>query len=181
MNEFDDTADGAEGVELPEAPLGDDLDVGGGGGGSKLPMIITIIVILIIQGVSSHFLVRQLFFSKPRQAKVEKKDTGAKKGAPGEIFNLSGLIINPKGSRGSKILMLELGLEASETGVIENLGKIEPILRDNITTFMGSQKPEVLTDIEWRERVRKRIKEIVNYNLPEGQIDNVYFIRYVFQ
>ncbi|HEB84270.1 MAG TPA: flagellar basal body-associated FliL family protein, partial [Bacteroidetes bacterium] len=57
----------------------------------------------------------------------------------------------------------------------------EPQIRDNLITFLSAQRVDVLTDITMRERIRKRILEIVNTRLTEGVVDNAYFIRYVFQ
>jgi len=184
MNEFEEVEGGAVGVELPDVDVegGEGLSPessGGKGGGGSMVFIVAVVLILAFQAVSSHFIVKQMFFSKPPQSKKVEKTEDAKE--MGMIFRLSGLIINPSESRGSKHLLLEIGLETQEANVISELEKIDPMLRDNLNTFFSAQRLAVLQDISYREKLRKRVQEIVNYHLTEGTVDEVFFIQYVLQ
>jgi flagellar basal body-associated protein FliL len=179
MNEFDQDV---EGVELPDIDLdaGDGFDAGGGSGkgGGTAVFAIILVVVLAVQAVSSHFILRATVFSKPPKTKAKEK---TEKVEYGEIFQLDGLIVNPTDSRGSKHLLVDIGLQTTNAAIITELGEKELLLRDNINTFLSAQKLEVLTDIHMRQKIRERLKEIVDYNLEEGQVDKVYFIRYVLQ
>ena len=177
MNEFDDMQDGVEGVELPDV----DLDTGGGGsggGGSNIVFAIVVVLVLAFQAVSSHFILKKFLFSKPPE-KPAKAATAPE--TFGQVFQLSGIIVNPSDAKGNRHLLVDVGLQSENPKVIEELTEREPLLRDNIITFFSAQRYEVLTDITMRQKIRDRVKEITNYNLTQGQVDQVYFIRYVVQ
>ncbi len=76
---------------------------------------------------------------------------------------------------------MDLGFEYNDLLLTTELDKRAPQLRDKITTFLSSQSVQVVTDITYREKIRVRIEEIVNFTLNSGEIENVYFISYVFQ
>ena len=99
----------------------------------------------------------------------------------GIVHQISGLIVNPADSRGSKHLLLNIGLETKDQKVIEELVELEPLIRDNLNTFFAAQRYQVLQDIQYREKLRQRVQEIVNYHLTKGQVDKVFFIQYVLQ
>jgi|GEM_PF-970801 len=182
MNEFDQMQDDVEGVELPDIDLegGDGFDAGGSskGGGGTMVFAIILVAILAVEAVSSHFILRATLFSKPPKPKSKEK---VEQVEFGEIFQLDGLIINPTNSRGSKHLLIDIGLQTTDASILAELGEKELLLRDNLNTFLSAQKLEVLTDINMRQKIRERLKEIVDYNLSEGEVDKVYFIRYVLQ
>ncbi len=176
MNEIDDLDQGAEGVEISD----DILDGEGSNTNSMVTNIVIVVAVLLFQGVSSHFIVKNVFFSKtPAEKALEVK--AEESSTFGEIYELSGLLINPKGSRGKSHLLIDLGFEYQDLLLSAELEKRAPQLRDKITTFLASQSVQVVTDITFREKIRGRIKEIVNFTLNSGEIDHVYFIRYVFQ
>ncbi len=183
MNEFDDAQEGAEGIELPDVDVeaGGELvpgKEGGGGGGKSAVFAIAVVLILAFQAVSSYFIVKKLFFAEPPAPKVKKAESSAE---IGQIYSITGLIINPKETGGSRHLLVDIGLETHENKVMDELTKIEPMLRDNLNTFFAAQRFDVLQDISYREKLRKRVQEIVNYHLTDGTVDEVFFIQYVIQ
>jgi len=165
-------AERAVGVEVPE---GDSHQAERG----KPPLvkIALIAAVLIVQAVSSHIIIRQVFYSKPPAAVAQKADPGKR----GQVFQLNGIVVNPTGTNGTKHLLLDIGFEVGNSKIIEELTIIDPLIRDNLMTFLAAQRVEVLTDIMMRDRIRQRIREIVNYHLTTGEVDKVYFVRYVFQ
>ncbi|MBZ0264411.1 flagellar basal body-associated FliL family protein [bacterium] len=173
MNE---AAEGTQGVEVPEGGAAP------GGGGAK-PMMVAMIAVLVLafQIVSSHYIVKMLFFSKPPEAVAEEQMVDEKKTEEvGQIYKLETLLINPEASRGSKHLLVDIGIEASDPAIIGQLEVLDPVLRDNISTLLSSQPLDVLTNILMRDKLRLKIEEIANFHLKEGEVDRVYFIRYVF-
>ncbi|MDP8207004.1 MAG: flagellar basal body-associated FliL family protein [Candidatus Electryonea clarkiae] len=177
MNELDDNQEGAVGVDVSEDS---DLD---GSSKSSMPLvqkIIIAVVILVVQAASAHFIVKKVFFSKSPAEKAQLEKMQEKKPL-GEVFTLTGIIVNPTGTRGSRHLLIDIGLETSDVGVTAELTLIEPQIRDNVLTFLSAQRVEILTDIQMRAKIKERVKEIVNYHLSEGQVEQVFFIRYVFQ
>jgi flagellar basal body-associated protein FliL len=184
MNEFDDMAANVEGVELPDVDIegGDDfgMGVGGGGGMSSAVFAIVLVVIIVIEAIGSHFAMKQLLFSKPPDAKkVEraKRDSGEF----GEIYTIGGLIVNTTSGRSTKHLLVDIGVQSTSSRVIAEITLRDALIRDNINMFLAAQRYEVLTDIMMRDKLRSRIREIIDYNLSEGEIDKVYFTRFVIQ
>ncbi len=175
MNEFDENAV-AEGMEIADD---DAVAAGGKGGKGVSPVMMAIMVVIVLAvGVGAHFVLKAVFFSKPPPPKVEKTEGQT---AVGEVYQLDGLIVNPRETGGRRHLMIDLGMEVSDPLVIPELEKIDPLLRDNLLTFLSAQKVETLSDIHMREKIRERIGEIVNFYLTTGEVTRVYFIRYVFQ
>lgn len=187
MNEFNDEEmqGGAEGIELPDVDIDDgggEVAEGGGGGraGGSAVFAVVIVLMLAFQAVASHFIVKKLFFSKPPAPKVTEQAAAPDKEI-GIVHQVSGLIVNPADSRGSKHLLLNIGLESKDQKVIDELVELEPQIRDNLNTFFSAQRYEVLQDIQYRDKLRQRVQEIVNYYLTKGKVDKVFFIQYVLQ
>ena len=174
MNQADEL-EGAEGIEIPEGVDGErDVEFRK----SRLIPILVIASILLVQAVSANIIVRKVFFSQPPAKKMENK---ADFEPIGEVYRIDGIIVNPQGTEGKSVLLVDVGLDASGEEVMLQLGKLEPQIRDNLVTFLSAQRVDVLTDIHMREKIRKKVEEIVNYYLKEGQVKQVFFISYVFQ
>ena len=177
MNEFDQMQDGVEGVELPDVDL-DGPGGRGGGGGSNIVFAVIVVLVLAFQAVSSHFILRKTLFANPPNKPAKTKT------APeefGQVFQMEGIIVNPADAKGSRHLLVDIGFQTEDPKVILELTEREVLLRDNIITFFSAQRYDVLTDISMREKIRDRVREIANYNLTAGQVDRVFFIRYVVQ
>ncbi|HEB85055.1 MAG TPA: hypothetical protein ENI92_08665, partial [Bacteroidetes bacterium] len=128
MNEMDEEQQIPEGMEVPET-LDEQAAPVAGKGSNKAVFAVIIVLMLAFQAVSSYFIVKTLFFSKPPAQTTVKKKT--KKQPIGEIYQLPGLIVNPTGSRGTKVLLVDLGLETHNSKVMVELQAREPQIRDN--------------------------------------------------
>lgn len=178
MNEFDQMQDAVEGIELPDVDL---EQTGGGrsagGGGNTIVFVLIVVLLLAFQAASSYFVIQKLFFSEPPTPKPQ--ETTAPENF-GQVFRLDGLIVNPTDA-GNRHLLVDIGFQTEDQKVLDELAEREPLLRDNLITFFSAQRYKVLTDITLREKLKERVKEIANYNLSKGTVDQVYFIRYVIQ
>ncbi len=166
---------GAEGIEV--SPDAQKITRGGGTKTAIIAMVA--VLVLAFQIVSSHLIVKMVFFGKPH-VKAKQTERVVKPKPPGEMFLMESILINPVASRGSKHLLVELSFEVSSPKVIDEMQKLSPILRDNIITLLSSQSLEVLTNIMMREKIREKIKEVANFYLTTGTVEKVYFNRYVF-
>ncbi len=176
MNEFAEIEDNVEGLELEE----EELSAGGEKGGKGIVFILVIVLVLAFQAVSSYFILQKLVFSEqPAQPKKEVRDSEPRE--PGQVFQLTGIIVNPQGTRGTRHLLVDIGFETYNPDVILELEEMQPLIQDNINTFLSAQRFEVLTDITMRDRLRRKLKEIANFYLAEGEVENVFFTRYVVQ
>lgn len=136
-----------------------------------------IVALLVFQGFTSRILVKQVFFPSPVQKKPEAKE----KEPVGEFYMIQDLIINPAATGGRRHLLVSLGLEYHDPKLGEELTKRDPQIRDNLITLLAGQEVSVLTDIHYRENIRTSLLKAVNYHLQQGEVDRLYFVKYVFQ
>lgn len=99
----------------------------------------------------------------------------------GQFSELDGVIINPAGSDGKRFLMLNIGLEAAKLETLEEVTEKEVVVRDTVLKVLGSQTVEVLSDITRRNELKESVRTAVNSVLRKGEIERLYFTRYVLQ
>ncbi len=112
---------------------------------------------------------------------TNRDTTAAKPIEYGQFMELQGLIINPAGTNGTRYLMVNLGLESANSGVLEELKGKEVVVRDTILKLLGQRTVEELADISLRTQLKQELREAVNAVLRKGKIDRVYFTQYVLQ
>ncbi len=166
-----------ESVELPES----DQESGEIVSGKQMKPVVFIVILVIMLGfqVSSSWLLMNRVLEDNPYFPGSAPDPEA--GLYGILHTLDGIIINPTDSNGSKVLLVDIGFETGSEDVVLELQKLEPLLRDNINTFLSAQRLPVLTDIRMRDLMREKVKEIVNHNLTSGKVGRVFFVRYVLQ
>ncbi len=149
------------------------------------------LAILIFTVFTTRLLVKKMFFT-PRVVEQEH----AKESHFGQIYMIDDLVINPAQSGGRRHLLVSLGLEYQNydekggghgggdyelAGVAAELQLREPQLRDNLITLLAGQDITILSDIQYREKIRESLRKAINYYLNTGQVDKLYFTKYVFQ
>ena len=143
----------------------------------RIPMFAGVILaILAFEAFSSQLLVKQLFFAPPKPP--EKSGEGIE---VGEFHIISDLIVNPAATGGRRHLLVSIGLEYHDPKIEAELTRRDPQIRDNLITLLAGQEVTVLTDIRYRENIRNSLLKAVNYYLDSGQIERLYFVKYVFQ
>jgi len=144
----------------------------------KLAMSAGIIAaVFAFQAFTSHLLVKQVCFAPPKPAQVTAKSAAE----VGEFYMIQDLIINPAATGGRRHLLVSLGLEYHDPKMKEELTRRDPQIRDNLITLLAGQEVDVLTDIRYRENIRNSMLKAVNYYLSDGEVDRLYFVKYVFQ
>lgn len=135
-----------------------------------------LIPVLAFSAFSSHLVVKKLFFPDPEPARKT-----AETSLVGDFYMINDLVINPAASGGRRHLLVCLGLEYHDPLLKEELVKREPQIRDNLITLLAGQDANVLTDIRYRESIRKSLLKAVNFYLSGGEVEKLYFTKYVFQ
>jgi flagellar FliL protein len=157
-----------------------------------LIMVFAGLGILVFSVITSRALVKKMFFTPEIEEPVHEE-----KPEFGQIYMIDDLVINPAQSGGRRHLLVSLGLEYHEehghdggghgggegelSGVAAELQQREPQLRDNLITLLAGQDISVLSDIKYREKIRKSLLKAINYYLHGGKVDKLYFTKYVFQ
>ncbi|MEM1128033.1 MAG: flagellar basal body-associated FliL family protein [Bacteroidota bacterium] len=100
----------------------------------------------------------------------------------GVFHELEAITVNPAGSTGKRFLMVELGLEASDGKVFEQLETKEIVVRDTVLGVLSSYSVDQLSDIALRAQMRTDLLQAINSILDEEeQIQRLYFTQYVVQ
>ncbi len=140
----------------------------------RLPLIIVLAIVLVGGAVWWFF-----FRTVPEELTSVASSESFTPPPMGDIYMIDYLVINPLGGR--RIFLVAIGLEYFEENAAEEIRRREPLLRDNLITFFSSQPKEVLTNIKYRERLRGRVKKIMDHQLGENTITRVVFVKWVFQ
>ena len=145
----------------------------------KLPLMITGVVIVV--GVVLWWIFLRGDTEKLPEDEIVEVDTRElhKPEEFGNIYVIKDLIVNPAG--GARVFMVSVALEFFDKGILEELSRKEPLLRDNMITLFSAQSKDVLTNIRYRRELRKRVKKIMDYQLGEGVITRVFFEKWIYQ
>lgn len=185
----------AEGAESQAAPKA--------GGASKGPFIILGMMLLILP--ASGFIIAKVVLaprieavkkeaseaeaesskekgeSGEHEAKPEKSEEHGEKHAEGEDrFALSELIVNIRGTRGTRFLRAALEFEAPAT-VLHELQSHRAQVLDIVTSTLSAKRLEELEAEDIRQKLRIEIITLINAVLKTGEVTNVYFPDLVIQ
>ena len=100
----------------------------------------------------------------------------------GEFMELSNIVVNPSDSEGRRLLMVSLGLETDEGGILESVTEREMVVRDTIIKILGNRTVDELSSIDERASIKSELRQAVNGIVSEeGEINRLYFTQYVLQ
>ncbi len=151
-------------------------------------MVITVIgVVLISRIIVTTFLFNPGTESVEHQTpEKEKSKGGGHGGEKGDesnegIYIIDNLLINPAKSGGRRHLLVAFGLEYHDLLVKEELERLDPQIRDNLITLLAGQEMSILSEIAYREKIRESLLKAINYHLEDGEVEKLFFVKYVFQ
>ncbi len=110
----------------------------------------------------------------------ESKGEGKDK-AKDEVYLISNLLVNPKGTSGTRYLSASLGLQVKTATVVEKLKARDLQVRDLLIQILSTRTVEQLTDPAARESMRREILQRLNQMVGGEQLSAVYFVDYVLQ
>ena len=99
----------------------------------------------------------------------------------GVFTEIEGIVINPASTSGQRYLMVNIGLESANQAILDEVSGKEIVVRDTVLKILGSQSVEDLVDISRRNELKEMLRSAVNDILDEGEVDRLYFTRYVLQ
>ena len=99
----------------------------------------------------------------------------------GEFHTLTDILVNPAGSKGKNILMLNLHLETRKAAVIDELGEKDIVLKDKILQMLSQRTFADLSDITLRQEIKDELLKTINALLTKGEVDRLYFTQYILQ
>ena len=162
---------------------------GGTSGKSKILIALVVINMSVVFGVG-------FMMWKSKQSQVadsskqidqviegEKKTEAVEKGQAEEIGNvvpLETFIVNLAGSKGRKILKVNMELEVKGADVIQEIDNRKAQIRDFIIIILSSKTFEEVSVKEGKDHLRNEIKDNINTFLVKGKVSNVYFTEFIY-
>ena len=98
----------------------------------------------------------------------------------GKLVPLETFLVNVAGSRGRKLLKINMELEVDGDEVQTEIEKLKPKLRDIIIITLSSKTYAEISTREGKENMRDEIRDQVNLFLTKGKIKRVYFTEFIF-
>ncbi len=97
----------------------------------------------------------------------------------GRLVPLETFLVNISGSRGRKLVKINMELELTNSEVQEEVEKIKPKIRDYIIIIVSSKTFAEISTREGKDALREEIKNQINLFLTKGQINKVYFTEFI--
>lgn len=172
-------------TEIPAPPASS----GGSESKSKILIGLVILNMLVVIGVG-FMLVKSRSSEVNNPAKEieqviegEKKTAEAEKHQPeeiGKVIPLETFIVNLAGSKGRKVLKVNMELEAKGVDVIQEIDNRKAQIRDFIIIILSSKTYEEVSTKEGKDRLRNEIRDNINTFLVKGKVANVYFTELIY-
>ncbi len=112
---------------------------------------------------------------KENDQKKEESDEYIGQTVPMETF-----LVNLSGSRGNKLLKVNMEFEVEGGKIAEEIDKRKPQIRDIVIILLSSKTYAQLSAEEGKEFLRNEIRDTVNSFLTKGKIKRVLFTEFIF-
>jgi flagellar protein FliL len=98
----------------------------------------------------------------------------------GKMIPMETFLVNLSGTRGNKVLKVNMELEVEGAKITEEIDKRKPQIRDIIIILLSSKTYNQLSSAEGKEFLREEIRDTVNSFLTKGKIKRVHFTEFIF-
>jgi flagellar FliL protein len=98
----------------------------------------------------------------------------------GKLIPLETFLVNLAGSRGQKLVKINMELEVNNADVQMEIEKLKPKIRDIIIIIVSGKSYQQLSTKEGKDALREEIRDQVNLFLTKGQINRVYFTEFLY-
>jgi len=161
----------------------------GGDGKSKILIGLVVINMVVLLGVGfmSWRSIRNQAADPSKEIEQviegEKKTQEAEKIQSeeiGKVIPLETFIVNLAGSKGRKVLKVNMELEVKGADVIQEIDNRKAQIRDFIIIILSSKTFEEVSTKEGKDHLRNEIKDNINTFLVKGKVSNVYFTELIY-
>ena len=97
----------------------------------------------------------------------------------GKLIPMETFLVNLAGTRGHKLVKINMELEVEGPKVEEEIDKRKPQIRDIIIILLSSKTYDQVTTSEGKVRLRDEVRDTVNSFLVKGKIKKVYFTDFI--
>lgn len=115
------------------------------------------------------------------EAKTEAEEESHEKAFVGKVIPLETFIVNMAGTKGRRILKVEMELEVQGDQVAEEIERRKAQIRDIIIITLSSKSYDEIASREGKDNMRTEIKDTINNFLTsKGKIKNVFFTNFIY-
>lgn len=161
-------------------------------GGGKKPLVLYALVVvnmLVVLAVGAMvFKAHKSQVEGDRVAPLiqgEKQQQAEDKAKAAEITSQSipmeTFLVNLAGTRGNKLLKVNLELEVDSAKVMGEIDKRRPQIRDLIIIHLSSKTLEQISERDGKNQLRNELRDTLNSFLTEGRIKQVLFTEFLYQ
>ena len=163
-----------------------------GGGKKKNPMmliiigaiavllIVIIVVLLLVMGGEEEPAPEAVAAAGGKK-QVSKQIKESVEATLGPVVPLKQFIVNLVSNDGRRYLKTEMQLELSGDELMEEAISKEPMARDVIIRTLSSKTYEEISTEQGKMRLKEEIIGNLNAKLVDGEVVNVYFVKFVVQ
>ena len=155
--------------------------------GSKSGLLIALVIVNMVVVLGVGYLlwknsqkptstIEQVIEGVPKDNKVDQ----AKLEEVGKVIPLETFIVNLAGSKGRKVLKVNMELEVKGQDIIQEIDNRKAQIRDFIIIILSSKTYDEVSTKEGKDFLRNEIKDQVNSFLSKGKIMNVYFTELIY-
>lgn len=173
-------------AEAAPSPAPSSPEPSGSGGKPTLFILLAVINMAVVIGVGVMLYLSQKKKEaepgiddviKGEHEKVQQEEKS--KEFIGKLVPLETFLVNVSGSRGRKLVKINMELELTNSEVQEEVEKIKPKIRDYIIIIVSSKTFNEISTKEGKNTLRDEIKNQINLFLTKGQINKVYFTEFI--
>ena len=175
----------ASSTEVPGAPV-----INSSFMDSKSNLLIGLVILNMVVVAFVGFMIwkgRKIEEAKPGIEKIiegenqtQEKELGKSTQEVGKVIPLETFIVNLAGSKGRKVLKVNMELEIKGQEVIQEIENRKAQIRDFIIIILSSKSYDEVSAKEGKDALRNEIKDNINSFLSKGKIVNVYFTELIY-
>lgn len=98
----------------------------------------------------------------------------------GQLIPLETFLVNLAGSRGQKLVKINMELEVNNIEVQKEIERLKPKIRDIIIIIVSGKSYQQLSTSDGKDSLREEIKNQVNLFLTKGKINSVFFTEFLY-
>lgn len=97
------------------------------------------------------------------------------------IFNLEDIIVNPAGTNAQRLMLVSIGLDMKRPEDLTTLREKDVLLKDAVISLLSTKTLDKLNEIGYKDTLRVELSKIISQRIPEVQVNQVYFSKYIIQ
>ncbi|MCE1190485.1 MAG: flagellar basal body-associated FliL family protein [Ignavibacteria bacterium] len=119
--------------------------------------------------------------SHDKKTDKKKKKKGAEEATGNFIFTVDDIIINPAGTNGNKLMLISVGFGVETDQEAKVLKEKEVLLKDIVINTVSGKTLDELRQTGYKDTLKAEFSKLISDKIPEVEISNVMFSKYIFQ